>query len=402
MSLTNYGFLTFADAVDHTLDQVLGGDASLRNRRQAVRAVREAYAEIPARRNWRYYYRAFSLQTVGNSTTGTISYDCTGGTYERMVTLTNSTWPTDVAGYGLIIDSTRYSVDQYKSSTVLTLDENDCPTADISSGQAFNLVKDSYELPATCRAIFTLYDTNAPGRLIPCVDPGDVIRERRLVRGSALPVMYSAFRSELYSGSMAIHFAPSPSGVRHYQCYGLFWPAPLAILDYSDTGTVATTAGSTTVTGTSTSFSSDHVGCVIRISPSGVVKIPTDIQGEADKNRLEPFAIQGVVKSVESTTSLTLEVAASKTVTGSGFRISSLVDIEPGAMRNAFLRCCEAKFATTDRKLVEQREALYEAALTKAMYADQRVFETVGPTWLPTSLAGYAATIDLTTGGAQP
>jgi hypothetical protein len=176
----------------------------------------------------------------------------------------------------------------------------------------------------------------------------------------------------------------------------------MTVLDYSDTGTVATTAGSTTVTGTSTSFSSDHVGCVIRISPNGVVKIPTDIQGEVDKNRLEPFAMQRVVKSVASTTSLTLEVAADKTVSGSGFRISSNVDIETGAMRNAFLRCCEAKFATTDRKAAETREAMYEAALNKAMYADQRVFETVGPTWLPTSLAGYAATIDLATGGVQP
>jgi len=402
MSLTNFGFLTFHDAFDHTLDQVVGSDQSLRNRRQAVRAVREAYAEIPARRNWRYYYRSYTLQTVASQTTGTIAYDYTGGTYERMVTLTGTTWPTDVAGRALIINGSRYGVDEYKSSTVLTLDETDCPTTDVDAGTAYTLVKDSYELPATCRAIFTLYDTNAPGRLIPCVDPGDIIRERRLVRGAAFPVMYSAYRGELHTGGMAIHFAPSPSGVRTYQCYGLFHPAPLNILDYSGDGTVATTSGSATVTGAGTNFTAGHVGCVMRFSSTGNVKIPTDIQGEVDKNRLEPFAMQSVVKNYSSATSIGLEIAADQTLAGSGYRISSLVDIETGAMRNAFLRCCEAKFATTDRKMVESRVAMYEDALNKAMYADQRVYETVGPSWLPMTLAGYASGISLTTGGTQP
>lgn len=402
MSLTGYSFLTFQDAVDHVLDQVVGGDQSPRNRRQAIRAVREAYDEIPARRNWRYYYRSFSLQTIASQTTGTIAYDYTGGTYERQLTLTGATWPSDVAGYGVIISGARYGIDDRKSSTVITLDEQDCPTADIASGTAYTLVKDSYELPASCRAIFSLYDVNAPGRLITCVDPGDIIRERRLVRGSAYPVMYSAYRGELHSGSLGIHFAPSPSGVRTYQCLGLFWPRPLTILDDSGNGTVATTAGSTALVGTSTSFSSDHVGCVIRISPTGSAEIPTDIQGEVDNNRLKPFAMQKVIKSVTDTTNLVLDTEADKTVTGSGYRVSSPIDIETGAMRNAFLRCCEARFATTDRKGMAEREALYESILAKAMYADQRVMETVGPTWLPTTLAGYASTIDLTTGGIQP
>lgn len=402
MSLSSYRFLTFSDACDHILDQVVGGDQSPRNRRQAVRAVQEAYNEIPARRNWRYYYRTFTLQTVASQTDGTITGDYTGGAYERMVTLTGSTWPSSVAGYGLIVNSARYGIDARKSSTIITLDEQDCPTTDIAAGTSYTLVKDSYELPATCRSIFTLYDVNAPGRVIPCVDPGDIIRERRLVRGAAYPSMYSVYRGEINSGGLSIHLAPSPSGVRTYQCYGMFWPQQLTTLDYTDSGTVATTAGSTTVTGTSTSFSSDHVGCVIRISQTGSVKLPTDLQGEVDKNRLEPMAFQAIVRSVTSTTSLELEVPAEKTVTGSGFRISSPIDIEPGAMRNAFLRCCEARFATTDRKGMAEREALYESALGKAMYADQRVMETVGPTWLPASLAGWASTISLTTGGTQP
>jgi hypothetical protein len=400
MAINDHGFLTFWDAVDYTLDQVVGGDASPRNRRLAVDAVREAYAEVPARRNWRYYYRTFTLETVATQTTGTIAYDYTGGAYERMLTLTDATWPSDVGSRAVIISGVRYGIEDRKSSTIITLPENDCPTTDIASGTTYTLVKDTYELPTSCRAIFSLYDTKAPGRLIACVDPGDIIRERRLVRGAAFPTMYSAYRGEQYSGGMAIHFAPSPSGVRTYQCYGLFHPLPLKVLDYSGAGSVALTDDSTTVTGTSTVFTTDHVGAVIRVSSTGNLKIPTDIQGETDKDRLEPYAIQRVIKSYTSSTVLTLEIPSDITVSGSGYRISSRIDIETGAMRNAFLRCCEARFAAQDRKGAEAREARYEKALGLAMYADQRVFETTGPTFIPRTLSDVAGNVDLSTGGS--
>jgi len=397
--LTDFGFLTFHDVVDYTLDQCIGADYSPRNRRLAVEAVRDAYTEIPSKRNWRYYYRSFTLQTTGNQTDGTVAYDYTGGANERQLTLTSSTWPSDLTGYAVSINSVRYGIASRVSGTVITLREGDCPTADIASGTSYNLIKDTYLIPANCRTIFSLYDTNAPGRLIACVDPGDIIRERRLVRGSALPIMYSAFRGEDYAGSMAVHFAPSPSASRTYQCYALFMPEPLRVLDYSGEGTVAVSANGVTVTGTGTNFSSKHVGCVIRISDTGSVKIPTDVQGEVDRNRMEPYAIQRVIKSVESTTSLTLEVPSDVALTGSGFRISSRIDIETNSMRNAFLRCCEARFACQDRKKAEEREARYQYALVQAMYADQRVFETVGPTFIPRTLSDVAANITLSTGG---
>jgi len=399
MSTQSYDFLTMYDAVDYVLDQVVGSDFSPRNKRLAIQAVRDAYTEIPAKRHWRYYYRSFTLQTTANQTTGTVAYDYTGGANERQLTLTGSTWPTDLSGYGVSINSVRYGIDTRVSSTVITLREGDCPTEDIASGTAYNLLKDTYLLPAQCRTVFSLYDTNAPGRLIACVDPGDIIRERRLVRGAALPTMYSAFRSEAYSGSLAIHFAPGPSGARTYQCYGLFWPEPIKVLDYSGNGTVALTAGSTAVVGTSTNFTQKHVGCVLRVNDDAVTKIPTDIQGEISMNRIEPYATQRVIKSVTDTTHLALEVPSDLTVSGSGYRVSSRIDIETGSMRNAFLRCCEARFATQDRKGAEEREARYQRALVEAMYADQRMFETVGPTFIPRTLSDVAATITLNTGG---
>jgi len=397
MAITTYRHLTFHDACDHVLDQVVGGDGSPRNRRQAVRAVQEAYNEIADRRKWRYFYRPLTIQTVASQTSSTITYTASS----RSVTLAAGTWPTEATKYALYIDGKRYSVATRSSSTVLVLDEKDAPVADIAAGTSYTLARDTYELPDNCRALLELYDAQAPGRLVSRVDPGDIIWRQRVQRGAGQPLCYSVYRSERFSGALAVHFAPSPNSALIYQGLGLFDPLELKILDYQ-LGSVATTADSDQVTGTSTAFTSDMNGAVIRFSPTGVTKIPTDLQGEIDKNRLEPYAMQRVIKTRDAAATLTLEQAADQTLTGSGYRISSRIDIEAGAMRNAFLRCCEARFATQDRQRSEEREARYEKALILALHADQRVVDSTPSGWAPTSLAEVAGNINLTTGGVQP
>jgi hypothetical protein len=210
--------------------------------------------------------------------------------------------------------------------------------------------------------------------------------------------MYSVYRGETYASSLAIHFAPSCSSALTYQAYGLFWPQPLTTYDYS-TGRVAVTANAAAVAGTNTTFTSNHVGAVIRFRSDEAT--PTDIMGEIDKNRVEPYVMQRVIKSRSSSTAITLEQDADTTFSSAGYRISSRIDIEPGAMRNAFLRCCEARFETQASPAAD-REARYEKALILAMIADQRLEETLGGSSWPDSLADIVASSDLTTGGTQP
>lgn len=355
----------------------------------------DAYHEIPARRRWRYYWRPFTINTVASYSTGTIAYVYTGGTYERQITLTTGTFASNVDTFAIIISGARYGIESRKSASIVTLRETDCPTANIASGTSFTLVKDTYPLPSNLRQIDYLYDVSAPGRMLSQVLPDDIMRERRFVRTSAVPVMYSVFRDERYASSMALHFAPSCNSARTYQGEAQYWPLELKVLDESGKGTVATTADSATVTGTSTSFTSDMVGAVMRFSATGNVKIPTSLAGETDKNRLEPYAMQRVIRSVESTTSLTLEQVADTTLSGSGYRISSRVDIEPGSMRNAFLRACEAFFSPQDRQGRQERHAEYERALAFAMAADQRQQESPGNGFTPRTLADVAASITL-------
>ena len=91
--------------------------------------------------------------------------------------------------------------------------------------------------------------------------------------------------------------------------------------------------------------------------------------------------------------------AADLTVSGSGYRVSSRIDIEPGTMRVAFMRLAESLFGTQDRKGREEREALAEKYLQIAMAADaQRMMVEYGNDFYPETLADIAASVDLETG----
>ncbi len=393
MSLTQYPLLTFADVVDHVIDEVVGGDFSARNLRQAKRAVMAAYDELPARRDWRYYYRPVRVNTVDSQTDGTIAFDLTGGSSERLITLTGSTLPADAAKYRLSIGVTVYEIERYLSSTTLQLSERACPAEDVDAGTSYRLFRDTYELPSDFRKMAYLHDTRAPGTLLAQVDPGAIMAQSRLVKTVSLPVMYSVYKTTQFASGMAVTFAPAPASARTYDAIGLFWPSPLKVLDYA-IGTVAVASDSTSLTGTSTAFTSDHEGAVIRISSDA--SLPTSQIGQVDKNLVNPYAMQRVIQRRPSATALTLEQAADQTFTASGYRISSRIDIEPGAMRQAFLRLAEAMFGTQDRKGLQDRRAAFENALALASWADQRMQESPSGGYIPKNLADVAASVQPT------
>ena len=169
-------------------------------------------------------------------------------------------------------------------------------------------------------------------------------------------------------------FGPPPSSARTYDFMAEVSPRPLKVEKYAE-GTIATTSGSATVTGTSTEFSDAHVGCVIRISDNGISE-PTSLVGGIDPEpdgSDRPYQYQHIIKSVESTTSLTLESTVAGTLSGVKFVISDPLDIEPGAMFTYFQRLCEFEFAHLIRD--EGQMALYalvKDALIQAMGADGR------------------------------
>jgi hypothetical protein len=379
-------FLTFSDTVDHVLDQVVGGDASARNLRQAKRAVSEAVEELASRRDWRYYFRPDLIETVAPYDTGTIAYTAS----TRTVTLTGGTWPTDADEYALVVNGTRYGVESRTSGSVIILRDGDSPTADIASGTSYTLVKDSYLLPETVHKIDYLYDTLAPGRMVPMVSPDSILRERRLVKIVAYPLMYSVFRHEKYHGRMAIHFAPSCSTDRQYAYMALHRPSLPTIYQVGSGTTATVLANSTTVTTSAAStLTAAHAGCVIRFGDAS--NAPTGPYGYVD-GTVNVAAFESVLQTYLTTTTFGMETSPTSALTTVKYMVSSLIDIAP-TMRNALLRLAEAKFSPTDRKGYADRLAEYERAYNLAAWSDQTMQQSPGVGFVPHTLSDIAATV---------
>ena len=368
---------TFQDAAEHLWDTFNPAvkPPTGRELRMAKRAVIDAYRKLPMDAHWLYYQRRMIVTTEAEYAAGTVVYDHTGGSYERMVTLTGGTWPTNAARGVLYFNGANYPIESRKSNTVVTLGTNMNPGADVSS-TTYTWYRESYPLPVNFRKLYSLMDTTDGSFLYPLenTDPSDALMRSRILRGGSTnrPQWYAVRNDGDYIGSMSILFGPAPSSARTYDM--IYEIAPRELRTYkSAAGTVSVTAGSTTVTGASTAFSSFHVGSIIRFTTSTSDE-PTPMMGGIDGTD-NPFIAQRMITAVSSATSLTIDAAVSATtaISSAKYTISDPVDLEVHAMLPYFLRLAEYEYAVLNkREDWKKREAWKQRALLEAMAADVR------------------------------
>lgn len=361
-------YYTAHDVLDRLLDYTGGSDSS-RASKQIKRCILDAYRDLPMVKNWTYYWTRYRIVLSAPYSTGTVAVDVTGGAYERMVTLSSGTWPTDAAKGIVLIDDVEYIVDERKSSTIITLKSDSCPTDDIASGTSYQWYRDTYTLPRDYRASDTVV----------CLDesfdlahetPGNLLQNRRLRNVPTMPRAYTIIADENVKGAMALVLDPPSDAARNLDI--MYQRIPNPFQTWEATGTATIVAGSTTVTGVSTSFNSSLVGAVIRMSDT-TTDLPTGLEGG------HPYQEERVIQSISSGV-ITVSEAFTNGYTAQKFRISDLVDVENGAMMSAYLRCCEKNVAwELHRDDAQVKQAAYQAALTRAKEADARQIRNVMP-----------------------
>lgn len=394
MSLTTYKITTFRDAIEHVVDVFAGQDAAPRTWRNARRAVEAAYLKLPTMRAWKYYERIVPIATVASQTTGTIVYDHSGGTYERMVTLTGATWPTDVRFYGLLIGRLRYAIDDYKSSTVITLTEDQNPGADVAS-TGYTLYRDTFPLPSYFLQMGRLIDTLSGARILQQVTRDEVTVANHGLLTSSLPSMYNIGPSPHYAGGMAIQFAPSPVTARNYDAVIRSKGRPL-VIEKEYLGTLSITAGSVAVVGVGTAFTSGMAGSILRVPPDDSNDLlPTGPMGSIEASEIDnPPQEQFVIKSVTDATHLTLETAAVNAYDATKFTISDPLDFDADSMQVYFQRLCEAQFSRLEgREDRRERQQAADDEFFAAAASDNRSFAQTEPYRGPLRLGDLATSV---------
>jgi hypothetical protein len=368
---------TFQDAVEDLLD-LHEVERNGLNYRHARRAVIEALRQLSSLHHWTIYEQVTTISTVASQTSSTITFDLTGGAYERMVTLASGTWPSWAAFGSLVIDNVVYTVEDRKSDTIITLSANSAPAADVAAGTTYTLYRDTYPLPVNFRELTQVVDTDLD-RMLSIVEGGYQHFMRSAVYQSpATPEVATIRGDQEYYGSLSLIFSPPPSSVRYYDVLYTRTPRELKI-DKLNAGTVAVTAGSTTVTGTSTAFPEDCVGSIIRFSESSTE--PTNTFGVF--NGASPvdnrYYAQRVITARASATSLTIDsvVSSSTALSGDAYTISDPIDIEWHSMSGAFRALAEAEFCRlAGRKNWQERWAYAQQMVRYAIEADTRGLST--------------------------
>lgn len=362
---------TFKDVTDHLMDFLGADSGSTSDLRMCRRAALEALSDISNSHNWNYYQLVGRVNTSAAYETGTITYDHTGGTYERELTLASGTWPSWAANGTVLINSIPYDVADRKSDTIVTLSANSNPGADVAAGTTYSIYREAYPLPLNFAKLTSELFQLSSKRSLSYLKPGEWHNQKTWSGSTGIPWAYTIAGDPNYHGVQTIRFQHAPSSAEAYGFLYKRHPRRLMTEEYS-TGTV--TASGTTITGSSdVAFTTDHVGCVLRISTTS-----DPVTGLAGSN---PFTEERVVVSRTDATTLVVDSAFSGTYSSRRYILSDPVDVEPQAMLNLFLRTAELKLATIRRP--EDRGAVYaawERDYQMAIAADKRrsVTEQVG------------------------
>jgi hypothetical protein len=360
--------LTFRDALEH-LRYYLG--ATVVSSEQSVReAIQAAVEQIADAHDWRWLLKHGRIPIKAADSDGTCAYDHTGNAsgYERYVTLTDTTFPSDAYDYCIKIGTIQCAIEHYIDSTHCTLDAMLNPGADVDSGTSCTIYPAHYMLPADFISFSGPWSEDDWG-LGRYVRPEEWLALNRYRTATGSPEYYTIKAVDDLYGQMGLFIDPpsdSDATVDFMYKRGLRELRYSGFATADTAGTISVTADSPTVTGTGTSFSSDMVNAVIRIGTDST-NIPTR------RHQLYPFAEEHTIQSVTDEDTLTLNANVSTTRSGVKYVISDPIDVDRSAYRS-FLALATAHLAMArNAKNKAELWALAESMLSSSRSGDSRV-----------------------------
>lgn len=301
-------------------------------------SIHDGIAELIGRRVWTRYRRITRIALVAPYATGTIAYDHTGGTHERMVTLTSGTWPSWAVHGELVISSVSYRVADRKSNSIITLDPHVNPGADVASGTSYSLHRAYYTLPSNFVKMGEPQLATSWGRMIYITPDKWLSARTSSATTTGTPCNYTFMGDPSVLNNLAIYLFPVPNVAEGLEIPYIARPRPLVYAGNNSEecqGFITCTLNSPAITGEGgTDFEANMAGSILRIGKNAV-----DFPGGLDS--AHPRTDERTVISVASTTALTVDAGVNTTFsTGVKYSISDPVDFDPGLIP-CLQRCIE-------------------------------------------------------------
>lgn len=363
---------TYLDLLDYCQAWAQGG-ARTKQQSDYREAIQAAYRDVALATKWSYYLTEHRINLVASYSTGTVTFDLTGGAHERLLTFSTALSSTvqDWAKYGrIIIDSTIHKVDDYKTTTTVTLDSVLCPTADISTAATFTLYRSVYPLPDDMLSVEEVFVEKGFWQAS-YITPSEWMSRERFLRQGGRTDFWTIMRDTKVRNRLAIHVMPYPSTA---EPLGFIYRRRARHMRFPGTesgertATVTGTAGDSTLT-TSTALSTDFAGSVIRLRDD-TTNIPTGTGGRY------PFDEQHIIKSISGTTVTLDGTTLEKTYSADKMVVSDPVDMNE-AMIEALKAQIEYRLARMhgggrDMPSLNTMKGLADRELRMAMECESR------------------------------
>lgn len=358
--------LTWQDSVERLIDYLGAGqsDVVLRDCKQATI---EALRELVQAHTWTYLYKHGRIVFDQCYTQGLINYTNVGDYGPHEISLTGGVWPSWAVQGTLRIFDINFDVSSVLNPTTLFLAPPQLPTSDFVA-QAYGLFHDTYSLPDD----FIMHDISVqPTNFgdLKYVHPREWLWNVSANGVSGDPVIFTIMSDPDRPQGLAVKFAPFPTTNQVVEYLYKRKSNRLQVFKESS-GTISVNhTYPDHITGIGTNFTPLMVNnAVLRIGGDPNPKnLPTSLIGT------NPAVFESKITSVADATHLTVWDPVPTPYANMPFTISSYIDIETGAMEQAYLRCCEMIIGMS-RTLKDKPSARlqYNAALDVARCADSR------------------------------
>lgn len=365
-------YYTAHDALIHLLD-FTNDIPTARSNRKAMRAVQSAYRDLVNAGPWSYFLREFRI-ALSAPDTSTCTYTHTGGTFEREVVRSSGTFPS-WAKYGrVIIGGVHYEVDSLADTDTLTLPEDNNPGADVGSGSV-TLYRDTYQLPSDFISTDLLFELSSNDGL-QYVQTNDFVLARKKIERAGDSKVYAVMGDRDEMGRMQIRFLPYPSTAKNLDGIYFRRPREVVVQAYEE-GDVTATAASATIEGSGVDWTSNMVGAVMRIAPTGeefgTGSLDSDPRSFEQVAMAGQYAYERRIKSVTDSDTLVLDSAIPVNLTSVKYMISDPIELELGVMQTALERMMEYHYSIiTKNQYLKAAAELWRPSLEAALLADNR------------------------------
>jgi hypothetical protein len=307
----------------------LGGDTQRVTHRDIKRAIEDAYREFPGLHDWQFLNAVGRVNINAAQTLGTVAYDHTGGSYERLLTITGATWPSWAQRGYIRVGEVTYNVETRIDDTRLTLTDAFNPGADLAAGTSYMIGQDIYELPADFLKSDRAQTEEFWGGMY-FVPTREWMQERRHDDGNiGVPRRYTFLGDPRGTGGLVLAVAPTPDLDSSLDFVYRRKMRDLRVWD-SSTGTASVVASSTVITlADGGTFKAWMKGSVVRLAYTAD---PPD-----GPDSPESPALERTITEILSSTTAQLDESADETISGVGYRISDVLDCEDESMFNALV-----------------------------------------------------------------